>query len=115
MLKTSITTRLIVVCCGIALVGQVRTASGGPGGVLKVEVIDRETKQPLACRMHLTNAAGKPLRAPKAPFWHDHFVFDGQISLKLPKGQYAFEIEHGPEYLVRQGHFTIDDFSQDTK
>ena len=49
------------------------------------------------------------------PFWHDHFVFSGSITLKLPKGEYDFEIERGPEYLIRTGHFTMDDFSDDTK
>ena len=90
-------------------------AVAGPGGQLKIEVIDRDTKQPLACRMHLTNAAKRALKAPKVPFWHDHFVFDGEITLKLPRGQYAFDIERGPEYLVRSGQFTMDDFSSDTK
>ncbi len=90
-------------------------ALAAPGGKLTIEVIDRDTKQPLACRMHLTNAAKRPLKAPKVPFWHDHFVFSESITLKLPKGEYAFEIERGPEYLVRLGHFSIADNAQDTK
>ncbi|MEX0977696.1 MAG: hypothetical protein WDZ48_02525, partial [Pirellulales bacterium] len=65
--------------------------------------------------MHLTNAARRPLKAPRVPFWHDHFVFDGIVSLKLPKGEYEFVIERGLEYLVRSGHFSMDDFSDDTK
>ncbi len=87
----------------------------GPGGQLKIEVVERDTAKPLACRMQLTNAAKRPLKAPKVPFWHDHFVFSGSVTLKLPKGEYAFEVERGPEYLIRTGHFTIDDFSDDTK
>ena len=59
--------------------------------------------------------AKRSLRAPRVPYWHDHFVFDGTITLKLPKGEYDFVIERGPEYLVRTGHFTMDDFSEDTK
>ena len=47
--------------------------------------------------MHLTNAAKRPLKAPKVPFWHDHFAFSGTITLKLPKGEYAFVIERGME------------------
>jgi hypothetical protein len=90
-------------------------AVAGPGGQLKIEVGDRDTGKPLACRMHLTNAAKRPLKAPKVPFWHDHFVFSGSVTLKLPKGEYAFEVERGPEYLTRSGHFTMDDFSDDTK
>jgi hypothetical protein len=91
----------------------VEQACAGPGGVLKLEVIDRDTHSPVACRMYLTNAAKKALKAPNVPFWHDHFVFDGSIAIKLPKGEYDFEIERGPEYLVRYGHFTMDNFSDD--
>jgi hypothetical protein len=87
----------------------------GQGGQVRLEVVDRDTKRPLACRMHLTNAKQRPLKAPKVPFWHDHLVFSGSITLKLPEGQYAFEIERGPEYLVRLGHFTMQNFSDDTK
>jgi hypothetical protein len=90
-------------------------AHGGPGGKLTIQVVDRDTAQPLACRMYLTNAAGRAMKAPRVPYWHDHFVFDGSLTLKLPKGEYRFVIERGPEYLVRGGHFTMEDFSEDTQ
>ncbi len=90
-------------------------ATAGPGGQFRIEVVDRETGEPIACRMYLTNAAKKPLKAPNVPYWHDHFVFSGGITLKLPKGEYDFEIERGLEYLNRIGHFTMDDFSKDKK
>ncbi len=105
----------ITACAIAAVAGGVGLASAGQGGQLRLEVVDRDTKEPVACRMHLTNAAKRPLKAPKVPFWHDHFVFSGSITLKLPQGEYAFEIERGPEYLVRQGHFTMQNFSDDTK
>ena len=88
--------------------------AAGVGGTLTVQVIDHATKQPLACRMHLTNAAGKALKAPRVPFWNDHFVFEGEIALKLPKGQYQFVIERGLEYLTQTGQFKIENFSKDT-
>lgn len=103
----------LAVCFSIS--GGIRSAVAGPGGKLRLEIIDRDTKQPVACRVHLSNAAGRPLKAPKVPFWHDHFVCDGVITLKLPKGEYDFEIERGLEYLVRRGHFIMDDFSEDTQ
>jgi hypothetical protein len=104
------------VVVAIALVATSPTlAWAARGGQLRLEVIDHETKEPLACRIHLTNAAKRPLKAPKAPFWHDHFVFSGSVTLKLPEGEYAFEIERGPEYRVRLGHFTMQNFSDDTK
>ena len=110
------TRKLATLLAGLSISCAIATrAAAGPGGVLKLEVVDRDTKQPLACRMHLTNAAKKALKAPKVPFYHDHFVFDGSIAIKLPKGEYDFDIERGPEYLVRHGHFTMDDFSDDTQ
>jgi len=49
------------------------------------------------------------------PFWHDHFVLPGEVTLKLPKGNYVFELERGPEYVTCSGHFAIDNFADDTK
>jgi hypothetical protein len=105
----------VLLCASAVLAIGAGRAVAGPGGKFKIEVVDRDTQQPLACRMHLTNAAKRAMKAPKVPFWHDHFVFSGEITLKLPKGEYAFVIERGPEYLVRMGHFTMDDYSDDTK
>jgi len=84
-------------------------------GQLELTVVDRRTKQPIACRMHLRNAKGRPHRPSKVPFWHDHFVFAGTITLKLPLGEYSFEMERGPEYVERTGRFTINRFADDRK
>lgn len=65
--------------------------------------------------MHLKNSRGKPVRPPKTIFWDDHFVVDGAITLKLPKGNYTFEMERGLEYLTQTGRFTIDNFADDAK
>jgi hypothetical protein len=85
------------------------------GGQLKVTVVEKETGRSLAARMHLKNAAGRIPRIPKLPILGDHFAFDGEITLKLPKGSYRFELECGPEYLDQQGHFVINDFADDEK
>jgi hypothetical protein len=85
------------------------------GGELLVKAVDRDTGDPLAVRMHLKDQQGKPVEAGKAPFWKDHFVFDGEISLKLKPGRYTFEMERGPEYRVRTGYFTIERTSKDAK
>jgi len=84
-------------------------------GQLELTVVDRRTGEPIACRMHLKNAAARPHRPKRTPFWHDHFVFPGRITLKLPVGNYTFELERGPEYLVRGGYFTIENFADDSK
>jgi hypothetical protein len=99
----------IVVAAG----GEV--ARAGVGGQLEIQVVDYDTGEPLACRMHLTNQAGKVQKPPRVPFWHDHFVIDGSLMLKLPTGNFNFVVERGPEYLVVTGHFEIHDFAEDSK
>jgi hypothetical protein len=84
-------------------------------GQLALTVVDRATGKPIACRMHLKNAAGRPRLPKKVPAWDDHFVVPGQIVLKLPTGNYTFEFERGPEYKIVTGHFTIANFADDSK
>ena len=84
-------------------------------GQLQITVVDRETGKPIPCRVHLKSAAGKPRKPDGVPFWNDHFVVPGKITLKLPLGKYAFEMERGPEYLTRFGEFQIENFADDTK
>jgi hypothetical protein len=43
------------------------------------------------------------------PFWHDHFVCPGAVSLDLAAGEYTYECERGPEYTLRKGSFTVAD------
>ncbi len=103
---------------GIAVVasGPSRSRAGrGVGGQLEIKVVDHDTGEPLACRIHLTNQAGRVQKPPKVPFWHDHFVIDGSLTLKLPKGIFNFVVERGPEYLNVTGHFEILDNAQDKK
>ena len=97
------------------VLGSVGHGARGVGGKLEIKVVDYDTGQPLACRIHLTNQAGKVQKPPKVPFWHDHFVVDGSLTLKLPNGNFNFVAERGPEYLVVTGHFEILDFAEDSK
>src|SRR5262245_4356335 len=106
--------RIQSLIAGLLIVAATRVALAG-GGKLTLYVSDEETGKPIACRIHLKNQAGKPVKAPKAPFWNDHFVFDGEIGLKLPRGTYTFEIERGPEYRNWTGYFIIEDFADDSK
>jgi hypothetical protein len=84
-------------------------------GELEIKAVDRDSGEPVAVRMHLKDERGRPVKAGKAPFWKDHFVFEGQITLDLRPGRYTFEMERGPEYRVRTGHFTIERTSRDGK
>ncbi|QGJ71818.1 Hypothetical protein PBC10988_35290 [Planctomycetales bacterium 10988] len=85
------------------------------GGNFRIQVIDAQTRQPLPFRMHLFNQYKRPRKVPGLPFYEDHFAAFGEVELKLPRGIYTFEMECGPEYLYRSGHFTIDNFAEDSK
>ncbi len=100
-----------------AVASELSTAwAGKPSeGKLELLVSDEATGQPVACRVHLQNAAGLAKKVLKMPFWNDHFVCPGNVLLKLPKGQYTFVIERGPEYVDCAGYFTIEGFASDSK
>lgn len=96
----------------LGLVGPVSAAEGQ----LEIRVVDKDTGQPVPCRMHLRTAGGRPRLPPRrVPVWDDHFVIPGQITLKLPVGNYTFMMERGPEYSIITGQFTINKFSEDSK
>ena len=76
-------------------------------GQIEIRVTDEHTGEPLAVNMFLKDAHGRNKFPPKLPKWKDHFSFDGSAVLKLPTGQYTFEMERGPEYQIRSGHFEI--------
>jgi hypothetical protein len=63
----------------------------------------------------LKNPAGRPRPIKGSAYFHDHVAFPGDITLRLPKGQYTFEIERGPEYTTQSGYFVIEDHADDTK
>jgi hypothetical protein len=98
----------------LAAICVVSTACAGEGQLV-LSVVDRATRKPVACRMHLKGASGRARLPKKVPIGDDHFVLPGQITLKLPTGAYTFELERGPEYHAVTGHFTIANFADDTK
>lgn len=83
-------------------------------GEVEVTVIDKETGEEVAVRMHLKDSRHRPVIPRGTVAWKDHFVFDGKILLKLRAGAYTFEIERGPEYRVRTGHFMIERGAEDS-
>ncbi len=66
-----------------------------------------EDGEAVPCRVHLTDPAGKPVAAPRLPFWKDHFCCAGSVTLSLPPGPYRYEIERGPEYQRLAGAFIL--------
>jgi hypothetical protein len=76
---------------------------------MDITVLDHATGKPVPCRIHLKDSAAKPIRAGHLPFFRDHFVCPGTVQLELPPGRYSYEIERGPEYLMRIGSFSVVD------
>jgi hypothetical protein len=96
-------------CLALVVVLALGDTSHGAGRHLEITITDKATGKPIACRLHVKDAAGRPQRAGKSPFWHDHFVCPGTVSLDLPAGEYTYECERGPEYTLRKGSFTVTD------
>ena len=91
--------------CGfVAISGLIAHADQGR---LEISVIDESTQEPIPCRIHLKDPNGKAVKAEKLPFFRDHFVCSGTILLDLAPGNYSYEIERGPEYLMRTGSVTV--------
>ncbi len=86
-----------------------------PAAELELRVVDDETGLPTAARIHLKDARGRTPRVDGAVAWKDHFVFAHRVLLKLPPGKYTFEMERGPEYRVRTGHFELKRGDADSK
>lgn len=73
---------------------------------LNVRVVD-ETRQPTACRIHLTDDDDVAHYPDDLPSYRDHFVCPGAAQLSLSPGVYQYIIERGPEYAPVAGSVEI--------
>ena len=95
----SVMTLLIIVLAG-------HSASAAETAKVTFRVTAPDGK-PMPCRIHLADAAGKPVRAPHRPFFRDHFVIPGTTTLPLADGEYSFTVERGPEFERKSGTLHI--------
>ena len=100
------TIRSLQICSGLALVVASTMVSAAETGTVRFQVSD-DAGSPIPCRIHLRNSKGEPQRAVGQPFWHDHFVCDGSVSLALTPGSYRWEVERGPEHRRRSGSVNV--------
>lgn len=84
------------------------------GAQAELRVQETNTTNVLPCRVHLTGPDGKAVRPPGLPFWHDHFVCEGRVTLDLAPGRYRFEIERGPEWSQAQGEIVVREGGEET-
>jgi hypothetical protein len=76
-------------------------------GRLEMKFTDDQSGGPVPCRIHLKDGNGRPVRAEQLPFFRDHFVCAGKVELALTPGNYSYQIERGPEYLMRTGSVVV--------
>lgn len=88
---------------------------GANTGELEIRIVDSADMQLIPARMHLKDHNGKPVKIPKTIAWNDHFVVPGVMVLELRPGKYTFELERGPEYKLRSGHFELKRADTDSK
>jgi hypothetical protein len=102
----SLPIQLCVPVLAAALVSSSRVSCAADTSRLQFHVRD-ERSQPLPCQIYLKNEKGEPQRAAGQPFWNDHFVCAGDVSLDLPAGNYDYAVERGPEYERISGTITL--------
>lgn len=107
--------RLLSVALLVALTVTLSPPAARSAGKLKITVVDKDSGEPIPFRMHLKNRFDVPQKAPRAPFFKDHFVSPGEVTLTLRRGVYTFEVERGLEYLWQKGYFEIRDNADDEK
>ena len=61
---------VIGVVAWLAASGLISVAKAGDGQ-LALTVVDKATGKPIACRMHLKNATGRPRLPKKVPSWDE--------------------------------------------
>ncbi|MGA2865648.1 MAG: CehA/McbA family metallohydrolase [Verrucomicrobiota bacterium] len=98
---------VLLVACSWACATVLGALSLAHGAQLRLTILDSDTAKPVPCRIHLKDAAGKPVRPEGLPFWHDHFVCAGVAELALARGTYTWELDRGPEYLVTTGQLMV--------
>ncbi len=77
--------------------------------------VNDEQGNALPCRIHLFDEQGRAQRAAGHPFWRDHFVCDGRVTLELKPGAYRYTVERGPEYGQAQGVIQLQPGNDDTE
>jgi hypothetical protein len=107
-----------VLAIAMGLVLTTTAAAQRADGQLRLDVVDAQTGQPMAARMHLKNARGRGVGpSPSGQFrvGADFFYIDGTMTLPLAAGQYSFEVEAGPEFRTIYGNFEIERHADDRK
>ena len=91
--------------------------AAAPDGQLKINAVDKATRQPVPVRMELTNAKGRPVRTRGLGVGAlgNHFYLPADSVLGLKRGDYLFLLDAGPEFRTQRGDFKIERHADDSK
>lgn len=99
----SSTACLLVLCCLASTAANAQSR-----GSIEFDFRDKETDQPLVCRMKILAADGKPQRVRGMLYqqgwilWEEADHYTGRV------GDYTYQAFHGPQYAAASGGFTLD-------
>jgi hypothetical protein len=105
-MKPCIPKRLVVLLIIAAQVSLDSHLVAEPYSTLQISINDPHGNL-LPCRVHLLDHEGKSQKVEGQPFWHDHFVCSGRVTVTLPPGKYDYAIERGPEYVGQTGQLEL--------
>ncbi|WP_417749805.1 hypothetical protein [Rosistilla oblonga] len=83
-------------------------------GVLKLQIMDRQTNEPVAARVVMIGPRGREVPVRRATAAGVGWAIDSQIDLEVPSGDFQFHLTRGPEYRIMTGNFQIDRTAEDT-
>jgi hypothetical protein len=94
-------------CVRSAVARESQEPAAKASAELSFKITDDEGN-PLPCRIHFTEAGGQPVKVDGYPYWRDHFVCDGEATVKVLPGKYRWQIERGPEFVRMKGDVNLE-------
>jgi hypothetical protein len=91
----------------LAIVSLMCAVGLAHGAEVQFTVLGSTTARPMPCCIYMRDAAGKPVQPRNLPFWKNHFACPGVAELDLADGDYIYELDCGPEWLVTTGRVTV--------
>ena len=76
-------------------------------GKIEIDFVDKDTQQPLECRVKLLDGRGRPQRARGAQFHNGWNLIQSPLVYIGGIGEYTYQAFHGPRYSPSAGGFTI--------
>ncbi|MEL6105238.1 MAG: CehA/McbA family metallohydrolase [Planctomycetota bacterium] len=98
--------RLSGICLALAGLQIQGDDASAQSASIEIEVVD-QNEEVICCRVHLRDSTGKAVRVDGQPFWHDHLVCSGRVSVPVLPGDYRWQIERGPEHARASGSISL--------